>query len=160
MEKNNLQPSVAAQALQIVRAMCIRFERIVLRAYLCPANIPTIGAGSTMYEDGRRVTLQDPAITEARALELLDYTLTRIYMPAARNLCLPCVTQAGMQAALSDFAYNLGTTRLKGSTLRRKINAGDLAGARAELGKWVHGGGRVLRGLVIRRAAEAALLKS
>lgn len=151
---------IAAQALQIVRAMCIRFERVVLRPYLCPANIPTIGAGSTAYENGTRVTLKDPAITEARALALLDYTLLRIYMPAARNLCPPCIVQAGMQAALSDFAYNLGTTRLKGSTLRRKINAGDIASARAELLKWIHGGGRILRGLVIRRAAESALLKA
>lgn len=151
---------IAAQALKIVRAMCVRFERVMLAPYLCPANIPTIGVGSTMYEDGVRVTLQDPAIAEARAYELLDWTLKRIYMPAARNLCPPCVTQADMQAALSDFAYNLGTTRLKASTLRRKINAGDMAGARAELAKWTHGGGRVLRGLVIRRAAEAALLKS
>ena len=131
----------------------------MLAPYLCPANIPTIGVGSTMYEDGRRVTLQDHAIAEARAYELLDWTLMRIYMPAARNLCPPCVMQAGMQAALSDFAYNLGTTRLKASTLRRKINAGDMPGARAELAKWIHGGGRVLRGLVIRRAAEAVLLK-
>lgn len=151
--------NIAAQALEIVRAMCVRFERIVLKPYLCPANIPTIGAGSTAYEDGTRVTLKDPAITVRRAMGLLDYTLTRIYMPAAQNLCPPCVVDAAMQAALSDFAYNLGATRLKGSTLRRKINAGDIAGARAELGKWIHGGGRVLRGLVIRRAAEAALLK-
>lgn len=151
--------NIAAQALLIVRAMCVRFEMVVLKPYLCPANIPTIGAGSTAYEDGTRVTLKDPAITAARAMELLDYTLTRIYMPAARSLCPPCIVQAGMQAALSDFAYNLGTTRLKGSTLRRKVNAGDIAGARAELARWVHGGGRVLRGLVIRRAAEAALLK-
>lgn len=139
--------------------MCVRFERVVLRPYLCPANIPTIGVGSTAYEDGTRVTLKDPSITAARAMELLDYTLTRIYMPAARNLCPPCIMHVGMQAALSDFAYNLGTTRLKASTLRRKINAGDIPGARVELAKWIHGGGRVLRGLVIRRAAEAALLR-
>lgn len=140
--------------------MCVRFERVVLAPYLCPANIPTIGIGSTVYEDGRRVTLQDPALSEARAYQLLDWALTRVYMPAARALCPPCIVHAEMQAALADFAYNLGTTRLKGSTLRRKINAGDIPGARAELAKWTHGGGRVLRGLVVRRAAEAALLKA
>ena len=149
---------IVASALKIVRAMCARFEGIRLRPYLCPANVPTTGIGSTMYEDGRRVTLQDQAISEARAYELLDWTLTRIYLPAARNLCPPCLVHAGMQAALADFAYNLGTTRLKGSTLRRKINAGDMPGARAELAKWVRSGGRILPGLVARRAAEAALL--
>lgn len=71
-----------------------------------------------------------------------------------------CPGQAGDNlAALSDFAFNLGAARLAGSTLRRKINAGDIDGARAELAKWVRGGGRVLPGLVIRRATEAAMLR-
>ncbi len=61
-------------------------------------------------------------------------------------------------AAIADFAYNLGLGRLRASTLRRKINAGDIDGAVIELKKWVRGGGRVLPGLVARRAAEAALL--
>ncbi|MBM9614727.1 lysozyme [Desulfobulbus rhabdoformis] len=61
--------------------------------------------------------------------------------------------------AIADFAYNLGATRLAGSTLRRKINAGDFEGARAELKKWVCGGGRILPGLVLRREAEAAALR-
>jgi lysozyme len=64
-----------------------------------------------------------------------------------------------LEAILADFAYNLGATRLAGSTLRRKINAGDLQGARVELRKWVRAGGRILPGLVLRREAEAALLK-
>jgi lysozyme len=62
-------------------------------------------------------------------------------------------------AAITDFAFNLGLTRLKASTLRRRLRAGDLAGAAAELRKWVRGGGRVLAGLVLRREAEAALLR-
>lgn len=60
--------------------------------------------------------------------------------------------------AIADFAYNLGLGRLKASTLRRKINDEDWEGAKAELAKWVRGGGRVLPGLVLRRAAEAAIL--
>lgn len=38
--------------------------------------------------------------------------------------------------AIADFAYNLGTGRLKSSTLRRKLNAGDIDGATDELRKW------------------------
>jgi len=151
---------INTKALSLVRALCVRFEGIRLRPYLCPANVPTIGVGSTAYEDGRRVKLSDPAITEDRACELLDFTLTRIYLPATRRYCPPTALDAGMQGAIGDFAYNLGCTRLKASTLRRKINAGDIAGARIELGKWIRGGGRVLRGLVIRRAADIALLGS
>lgn len=150
---------IIAKALSLVRALCVRFEGLRLRPYLCPAGVPTIGLGSTVYEDGSRVTLADPAITEEHAYRLAELTLTTIYLPATRRYCPPTVLDAGMQAAIADFAYNLGCTRLKASTLRRKINAGDMAGARAELAKWVRGGGRVLPGLVARRYAEAALLR-
>jgi len=63
-------------------------------------------------------------------------------------------------AALADFSYNLGLTRLKGSTLRRKVLAGDWDAAAVEIRKWTRGGSRVLPGLVLRREAEARLLIS
>lgn len=152
--------SIVAKALAIVRALCVRFEGMRLRPYLCPAAIPTIGVGSTYYEDGRKVALTDPAISEERAYALLDNTLARVYLPAARKLCPVCVNYPELWAALADFAYNLGVARLAGSTLRRKINARDWAGARAELLKWVRGGGKVLPGLVRRREEDARLLPS
>jgi lysozyme len=55
--------------------------------------------------------------------------------------------------------FNLGAGRLQTSTLRRRINQTDWPGAALELRKWVHGGGRVLPGLVARRQAEIALLE-
>ncbi|MBK8677142.1 MAG: glycoside hydrolase family protein, partial [Cellvibrionales bacterium] len=58
----------------------------------------------------------------------------------------------------TDFAFNLGLGRLKASTLRRKINAGDWEAVPGELRKWTRGGNRVLRGLVARREAEILLL--
>lgn len=61
-------------------------------------------------------------------------------------------------AAIADFAYNLGLGRLQASTLRRRLNEGDMEGAKVELRKWVNGGGKRLPGLVLRREAEAALL--
>lgn len=64
----------------------------------------------------------------------------------------------GAMAAILDFTYNLGSGNLAGSTLRRRINAGDKEGARQELMKWVKGGGKVLPGLVRRRGAEAVLI--
>jgi len=77
----------------------------------------------------------------------------------AKATVLLCPTLEGDSlSAIADFAYNLGTGRLKASTLRRKLNAGDIEGAKQELMKWTRGGGRVLPGLVARRAAEAALL--
>ena len=148
----------AARAMAIVRELCAVFEGVFLRPYLCPAAIPTIGVGSTFYADGRKVTLKDPAITRDEAFALLDNTLAAVYLPAALKLCPPCALDAKLWAALADFCYNLGCARLAGSTLRKRVNAGQWAAARAELAKWTKGGGRILPGLVKRRAAEAALL--
>lgn len=60
--------------------------------------------------------------------------------------------------ALTDFAYNLGVPRYRSSTLRRKINEEDWEAASEELMRWVRGGGKVLRGLVLRRKAERDFL--
>jgi lysozyme len=125
---------------------------------LCPAAVPTIGVGSTFYEDGTRVTLKDAPITRERAMELLEHELLQC-LPRVQRLC-PGLADWGEVAtgAVLDFAFNCGTGALAGSTLRKRINADDVPGARVELMKWVRGGGRVLPGLVKRRAAEAALL--
>ena len=61
-------------------------------------------------------------------------------------------------AAVADFIFNLGATRYKASTMRRKVDAGDWSGAARECRKWVYGGGKKLPGLVLRREAEARLL--
>jgi lysozyme len=145
-------------AIKTAQDLCLVFEGMFLRPYLCPANVPTIGVGATFYEDGRRVTLADPPITRDRAMQLLEHELEQC-LPRVLRLC-PGLPDWGDQAAgaILDFAFNCGTGALQASTLRRRINADDPAGARDELMKWVRGGGRVLPGLVRRRAAEAALI--
>ncbi|MGN6701932.1 MAG: glycoside hydrolase family protein [Burkholderiaceae bacterium] len=61
-------------------------------------------------------------------------------------------------AAIIDFAFNLGSGALSASIWRRRINAQRWDDVPAELAKWVYGGGRRLRGLELRRAAEAGLI--
>lgn len=149
---------MASESIQIARDLCLVFEGMFLKPYLCPAKVPTIGVGATFYEDGRRVTLADPPISRERAMQLLEHELEHC-MPKVLKLC-PALAGWGPAAAgaILDFAFNCGTGALQASTLRRRINADDPEGARAELMKWVRGGGKVLPGLVRRRAAEAALL--
>ena len=144
-------------ALQTAVELCLKFEGVYLSPYLCPAGVPTIGVGSTRYLDGRAVRLTDPAISRGAALHLLTESLRRTYLPPVLKLC-PVVDTADRLAALVDFAYNCGVGNLKASTLRRKVNAGDWEAVPSELAKWVRGGGRILPGLVKRRAAEAALI--
>lgn len=148
---------MTSDALAIALPLILRFEGLRLRPYLCPAGIATVGAGATRYLDGRRVALTDPPITREAALVLLRESVACEYLPAVLRLCQGADT-APRVAALVSFAFNLGVGALRGSTLRRRVNAGDWPGARRELERWIRGGGRVLPGLVLRRRAEAALL--
>lgn len=138
--------------IEVAAALARRFEGLYLRPYLCPAGVPTVGYGATYYEDGTRVTLSDPPITRERAEQLLLWMVRTKYLPAVRNLC-PNLSP-DQTAALIDFTFNLGAGNLRASTLRRKINAGDYEAAPQEFRKWVRAGGRVLRGLVLRRESE------
>ena len=146
-----------SEALQLAAALCQQFEGFRAVPYLCPANVPTIGYGATAYLDGRRVTLKDAPLSREAGLRLLMVSLERVYLPSVKRLC-PGADTAPRIAALLDFTFNLGAGQLKASTLRRKVNAGDWDAVPAELMKWTRGGGRVLPGLVRRRAAEVALI--
>lgn len=144
-------------ALQLIEALCLRFEGLYLRPYLCPAGVPTIGVGATFYEDGTRVTLQDPPITRERALQLLRWHIRQRFLPATLRLC-PGANTPGRLAALVDFAFNLGEGNLRASTLRRRVNAGEWDDVPVQLLRWNRAGGRVLAGLTRRRRAEADLV--
>ncbi|MBI5270716.1 MAG: lysozyme [Burkholderiales bacterium] len=134
-----------------------RFEGFRSRPYLCPAGVPTIGYGQTRYLDGRRVRLSDPPISQAAAERLLLLTVQRTYLPAVQRLC-PGIDHPERLAAIIDFTFNLGSGALQASTLRRRINAGRWDDVPAELRKWVWAAGKRLRGLVLRREAEVALV--
>lgn len=141
----------------VAAALARRFEGLFLRPYLCPAGVPSIGYGATYYEDGARVTLKDAPITTKRAEALLLWHVRAVYLPAVVRLC-PGIRNPNRLAALIDFAFNLGAGRLQASTLRKKVNAQAWGEVPAELRKWNKAGGRVLRGLVLRREAEVALV--
>ena len=143
-------------AILVATALAQRFEGLYLSPYLCPAGVPTIGYGATYYEDGSRVTLFDAPITRERAMELLQWMVRTVYLPTVMRLC-PGIDNPSRLAALIDFTFNLGGNALKSSSLRRKVNAGMWSAVPTELRKWVMAAGKRLRGLVIRREAEAAL---
>ena len=145
------------QALPVALALMRRFEGFYSRPYICPAGVPTIGYGSTYYENGVRVTLTDEPVSKDRAEALLLWAVKTVYLPQVIRLC-PGLNDADKLAAIIDFTYNLGGSNLRVSTLRRKINEQKWEEAKLELLKWVRGGGRVLKGLVIRRTAESELL--
>lgn len=144
------------EAIALAADICRKFEGLYLRPYLCPAGVPTIGYGSTFYENGKKVTLNDAPITKDYAEVLLQYEL-QLIAPGVLKLC-PALTSAKRLAAILSFTYNLGLGRLRASTLRKKINLKDWIGAKEEILKWNKGGGKILKGLTLRRQVEAMLL--
>ena len=146
-------PAPIKRALPVI----VRFEGLRLRPYLCPAGVWTVGLGSTRYLDGQPVRPTDPPITREHAYALAVEQLRRDYLPAVLRLC-PGIDGFDRLAGVLSFTYNCGVGALQASTLRRRINAGDWPGAQAEMRKWNKAGGKILPGLVIRRAVEAGML--
>lgn len=128
------------------------FEGFRAKPYKCPAGVPTIGYGATYYPDGRRVTMQDKPVSEADATAMLRSMLASYEAGVNRYVSAP-ITQ-GQFDALVSFAYNVGLSALKSSTLLRLVNARDYAGAAAQFVRWNKAGGKVLPGLTRRREAE------
>lgn len=133
-----------------------RFEGLSLKPYLCPAHIPTLGYGATYYEDGTKVKMTDPPITEERASAMLR-NMIKHYEQAVDSYCRDDINQNQFDALVS-FAYNCGVGNLKSSTLLKKANVNpNNQSIRDEFMKWNKGGGKVLAGLTRRRTAEADL---
>jgi len=132
------------------------YEGFSSKPYLCPANVVTIGYGTTRYPNGVKITLKDAPITEAKALEYLMFDM----MSFERNVDAYCRNDINQNQfdALVSFCYNVGPNSLKASTLLKKVNINPNDPSIAnEFAKWNKGAGRVLKGLVRRRKEEAQL---
>jgi len=137
-------------------------EGCELKAYPCPSGIPTIGYGHT---SGVRLGMTcTPAQASVWLSEDVRYAEELVHSHVTSPL------DQNQFDALVSIIFNVGPGA-KGvkdgiiflasgqpSTLLRKLNAGDYAGAAEEFPKWCHGaGGTLLAGLVTRRARERAL---
>lgn len=130
-----------------------QFEGCKLTAYKCPAGKWTIGWGSTFYMDGTPVREGDK-ITQADADIMLQKIVDDFRLQVVR--IVPGTLPAGAVDALTSFSYNCGTAALQRSTLLKRIkeNPLNLKDIEAEFAKWNKGGGKILAGLVRRRAME------
>ena len=125
------------------------FEGLELVAYLCPADIWTIGYGHTGN------VKEGDSITKAEAEALLDKDLQTFRNGVKRLVKVPL--NENQFGALVSFAYNIGLGSLQSSTLLKMLNAGDYTGAADQFLRWNKSGGKVLTGLVRRREAERAV---
>lgn len=130
------------------------FEGCELTAYLCPANVWTIGFGTTVYPSGMKVKKSDTCTLE-QAKQLKAQDLKR-FEKTVNNLVKASLTQNQFDALVS-LVYNIGPSAFEKSTLLKKLNAGDYQGAADQFIVWNKSGGKVLQGLVDRRTKERKL---
>lgn len=133
------------------------FEGLRLKPYLCSADVPTIGYGSTFYENGNKVSLYDKPISRARAEQLLINTITHFekqLYPILSGLML----NDNQFSALVSFCFNVGVANFKKSTLlkiiRENPNDKDIT---EQFLRWNKANKKELPGLTRRRQAEAKL---
>ncbi len=132
------------------------FEGFSSVPYRCLAGVPTIGYGTTYYEGGRHVTMNDKPISKERATEILKHQIDDVYGSSVNRYVTRYMTQNQFDA-MASFAYNLGSGALKSSTLLRKVNKLKDEEAALQFLRWDKAGGKKLAGLTRRRKAESKL---
>jgi GH24 family phage-related lysozyme (muramidase) len=150
-------PAPVAVWLAPARTIVREFEGCHLKAYLCPANVWTVGWGSTTIAG--KVVREGQSVTQAQADAQLDADLERFYDALARAIPAVAGWPPNRAAALVSWTYNVGVGAMQDSTLRRRILAGEDPAqvVAAELPRWNKADGKELPGLTRRRAAEVAL---
>lgn len=125
------------------------FEGLRLLAYRDAVGVLTIGYGAT------RGVKAGMSVTKEQAERMLLNDVQRFEAEVERLVKAPL--SGNQWDALVSFTYNLGAANLESSTLLRKLNTGDYAGAAEQFPRWNKAGGKVLPGLVRRREAERVL---
>lgn len=115
-------------------AIIKNFEGLRLKAYRDIAGVWTIGYGSTRYPDGKPIKPGDILTGQAQANALFENTLQQYV--AAVNTQVKVPLSQNQFDALVSFTYNLGTGALQKSTLLKKLNFSDYAGAAEQFLMW------------------------
>ncbi|HEV2612551.1 MAG TPA: lysozyme [Noviherbaspirillum sp.] len=124
----------------------------LLKPYLCPANVLTIGWGET----GPHIT-PETRWTQEQADMTLELRLKQYLLGVYKRCPALYLLPPEMAAACTSLAYNIGLGAFGASSVCRHIKRGDLAKAADSILLWNKGGGRVLAGLTRRRHAERLL---
>ena len=129
------------------------FEGFRATAYICPANVVTVGYGTTRIQ-GKAIQL-GTTITTDEADMFLEEDLKTFENTINQNVTVE-ISQNQFDAIVS-FVYNVGAGNFNKSTLLKKVNASEFKKAADEFLKWNKAGGKILKGLTNRRTAEREL---
>ncbi len=138
------------------------FEGFVGKWYPDPAHgwkVPTCCYGHTDAAGAPKFAdTKDRQFTVAEGREILADDLEPVVRAVRSRVKVPL--NDNQIGALVSFTFNLGSGNFSKSTLLKKVNAGDFAGAANEFLKWNKAAGKVLKGLTRRREAERTLFLS
>ena len=132
------------------------FEGLRLKAYDDGGGVWTIGYGTTIYPNGIKVKRGDTC-TLVQAKAYMTHDLKKF--ESAVNTAVVVPVNQNQFDALVSLAYNIGIKAFTNSTLLKKLNVGDIRGAAAQFSVWNKAGGKVMQGLVNRRAVERKLFE-
>lgn len=146
-------------ALNLAFKIAQPFEGLSLKPYHDPVGYPTIGYGHLLSKQpwADLSQWQPISMNEAEALLQADMFMA-LDQVADASPVLNDPDNWRRLAALSDFVFNLGIGQYRASTLKRKVDAEDWSAAQEQIKRWTRARGKVLKGLVLRREAEARLL--
>lgn len=150
-QRSGLAAVVGAAAAAVLLTFTPRFEGTKLTTYRDLGGVLTYCTGATENAAWGRTYTPDECRTQ------LDRDLER--HAEGVMACIHVPLTDGQQAAFVDAAYNIGVGAFCSSSMARKANAGNLAGACDALLMWDKVGGRPVVGLTRRRQAERALCR-
>lgn len=156
MKTTGSRKAVGALSLTGAVALIAGYEGFSNTAYLpTPDDVPTIGYGQTEYSDGTKVKMGDTITREDAKMQL--QIITRQKYADALGKCVKVPLSQNEYDAFLSLAYNIGPGAFCGSTLVKKLNQKDYAGACSQILRWKYQKGKVLKGLVNRRQKEYKL---
>ena len=157
--------NVSPNAIKVIK----HHEGVRQKPYRCPANLWTIGVGHVIYPEQGKLKVDDRMSfllkeedNRTFSMEEIDGILRTDLARFERGVAqyVPVPLTQGQFDALVSFSFNVGLGTLQRSTLRQKALRGDFQGAAEEFLKYCMAGGKILKGLQIRRIDERAMFLS
>ncbi|QBH97172.1 lysozyme [Limnobaculum zhutongyuii] len=145
--RNKLSMAMVGGVMAIAGVLIANFEGYEAKPYRDVVGVLTVCYGHT----GKDIIL-GKIYSKAECEWLLQKDLSSVQKSV--DPLIKVKTTDSQKAALYSFTYNVGASAFKRSTLLKKLNSGDTAGACNELRRWTYAGGKRWKGLITRREIE------
>ncbi|MEB6537474.1 lysozyme [Serratia plymuthica] len=145
--KKKLSAAIAGGAMAIAAVLIPSLEGVEYKSYRDVVGVLTVCYGHTGAD-----IIPGKTYTEAECKAMLNKDLVPFARSVERSVKVPASEY--QKASLISFSYNVGVKAFESSTLLKKLNAGDSAGACDEMRRWNRAGGKIWKGLINRREIE------